>query len=1001
MDQAIHLGVLLFPDISVSMTAAPKGDHNLPSGVEVRTLLHGVLENAERHLCAISRRQSTVYHKKVDLMSFLTTSRILFARFLALYRWKLSQRSVAICSNALSIQNQAYKSTLGGFKNIRKIWRRSKAPLAHPWNHPVSLDQHRIHVRRKTVAVLLVSDCVSSRITRAQYSHKALEVIAPREFYVKIRISAYGRCSVERFSVVWPKSVRSCMPVKFVNYLESVVSCSRHVLNDVDVVLHRLYLKGLFLKAYQDLTRLSSVGCFVLKREANEVRLIFACSSSPSHEFVLKTLESGIALMSCGPLVRPHEGIIRYPGNNSCNDKNFMSYLLTSDAGELDSVVDDIRRSVYYTRLHRLWEFIVAGMMTISMKSFRATFEETQINIFLFQTIVCSVELNQSTGDTVVNTFGGMGADPDSFIEALQGCECQRNDVIKAIFTHALAKLIFDCVLGNHVAFQFKYYSESLRHCTTALNFSFAPDFVVLFGERDGRPFISTRSRRRPLIVFTREIVLLQNASETDVLNVLHEAVLSAKISTLVLQCEETLRDNGIIGTIENSKIHFLVEPFDCVEFEIERNLSWSLTFIKPAASMSDTIIYRFIGNEIGIRFTDWILNMVSGVAAYTQMVRQMLGIRNIHTAIATVEFHDETEFRTVLSPSYCSSIYVTYSGVELICRSRTGRVTYNMHPGLSPRITFDFGRNMELKPYFVGLTQNRIIEQTFASVLNGACLRLMKLFHVFTEGPHNKFWRLSLLHDNHPFFLIYRGSYTLNISLKAMSFFQVHIPDGKSALLQIPLEARSAQGQALPILRFNADNLERLRDSIESFSQIQIELSEIGFCGFQIRAREVVCPFPKSIPGVTITCVLHAKSVEFEVDGNNEAAKLLKALLNFNYNDVHTQILIARFVKNLLEFDTRFVAFVLQVTLRALDKTAVLGINWRHTMELTAITSAESKVIFSFTTDTGNAFCLEITRREGEQAPEVVGFDRHGSATRMKSMKDIVRWLSDLEHIE
>lgn len=876
-------------------------------------------------------------------------------------------------------------------------------PSVNSWASSFNFDRRAFRFSRKTVALMLVSDCISSRICRAQYANKMLEVIAPKEFYLRIRISSRGKCALDGFSVVWPKGAGSFMTAKLASYLASVVSSSKHVLNDAEAVLHRLYLKGTFLYVYERLLESSIGNSFVLFKVNNEARMVFACSTSPSHEFALKIIESGVALMSCAPLVKPRHVTAYYPGKSTCTEKTFISYLLSPNASEIATVVSSIRRSVYYTRLYRLWEFVVAGMMTISMKSFHATFEESRIDIFLFQTIVCSIGLDPSTGDTVVNTFGGMGTSPDVFIEALQGCECQRNDVIKAIFTHALAKLIFGCVLGDHVGFQFRYYSESLRHYQQALNFSFAPDFVILFGEREGRPYISTRSLRRPLIVFTREIVLLQNSSESDILPILEAAAQSAKISTLVLQCEETLRNHGIIGTIENSKIHFLVEPFDCVEFDIESNGSWSLTFIKPAASGSDTMVYRFIGSEISVRFTDWILNMVSGVAAYTQIVRQMIGTTTMHTAVSSVEFHDETEFRITMIPDFCTSIYVTYTSVEFMCRSRTGRLTYNVRPAFSPKITFGFGRNVELKAYLEKLATGKLVEQVCASVITGLCVRFMRIFHIFMRGGRK--WSLSFSPDLRAIFLLFRGAYTVSLLPKSTNIVAI-VPDfGKSQLLQIPLEMRKVLQQAKPVgpprHQCTLDQLERFRDTIENFFQMQQELSRIGCTGFRLNGRDLVCPFPKAVAWAKVRCFLRARSVDFEVEGESDPAKLLRAIFNFNHADVHTRILFARFVINLLDFDMRFVTHVLQITLAALDKTAVLAINWRQTMELTAVTLAESKVIFSFATDTGNTFCLEITRRENETVPDVIGFDLHGAAARMKTIKDVARWFSELEHIE
>jgi hypothetical protein len=72
----------------------------------------------------------------------------------------------------------------------------------------------------------------------------------------------------------------------------------------------------------------------------------------------------------------------------------------------------------------------------------------------------------------------GLGMAPDAFLDALEGCSCERNRAIRAMVACGLGRLAYATATDHCADFLF---------APAAFCFSFAPDFSLGFGEDLGR----------------------------------------------------------------------------------------------------------------------------------------------------------------------------------------------------------------------------------------------------------------------------------------------------------------------------------------------------------------------------------------------------------------------------------------------------------------------------------------------------------------------------------
>jgi len=81
----------------------------------------------------------------------------------------------------------------------------------------------------------------------------------------------------------------------------------------------------------------------------------------------------------------------------------------------------------------------------------------------------------------------------------------------------------------------------------------------------------------------------------------------------ILLKLEKFFRSKDIACSIEKDRIHFIYDAFQCIEFKIKLQKTWSLAFFKPNFSGKERL--RFYDVALSIRFPKWLIHNVYHVS--------------------------------------------------------------------------------------------------------------------------------------------------------------------------------------------------------------------------------------------------------------------------------------------------------------------------------------------------------------------------------------------------
>lgn len=993
--------------------------------VEVSRVLRAIFKKTEKLLYSLTHSEGTARSIKLNFMISIKTMHILYGRFLALYRWNIINQTRSINSREIARRIAANKRTLANMQTFTKQFLQMKFPsdVFPKQYHQNLIPLASVSFSPYDIAVRLVQISTSLFQIQSFYSNHVLSIFKQSEFFFQLHISSSGKLNLKSFSVQWPKKVKflnSQFLKKYSSILSTVVKISQDPISGCCNALHKLYQIGKFANIYMKLQTIQSKHSFQLSPYQEGAMITFPESFSPNNVFTISLLENDIILVSKNPMYTPFS-----------KEKRFISFKLTSNRSHLESVISEIRISTYFTRLEKIWGLINQSLTTISWKhQFRGEFIESTkcIEIFLFDYIVMRIKIESDTGNIDINTFGGIGMNPSDFITSIEGCECQRNEAIKIVFLHSLSRILFNDI----ISYQF-YLRVSPEETTQKMQgrsirsyrLSYSNNCFIVFGEKNGRLSLSIVSSDGSK-VSTPEIIMINSESESDAFPInsfiypgfthmnfnLQEnsikAAQSAKMAVLILQLFKALKNRGIAARNENGRVHFILDPFECIEFHISQNSRWSLKFVKPSIGINDITTMVFVGNSINSRFIDWILHIVWSVSTFMLLLKQSLGIYSLRTIVKKLDIESKTCFAIEMANDICSRLTISISSLKKLKAEREVEV-YHCDPMRTPQINFSFSRHVQLKRYLQTILRSGSITFLFGSFLNSSFIPLQHFSNVFTGDPSNQKWSITDLCDDGSFFLIFQREMSINFMVRPAQMFQLIIPSiGKSKFLQIPLESLPILSHLAklshPTWKLHMNQLDEFKNAIEKFFHFRYLLGEVGFRQFVSNGQEVYSPFMVNIPYVNIVCYIRPDKIEFDTEipekvetPEVDIANNIKKLLNFQFGDVETQILAIKFVKNIVAFDQRFVGFVMMLLAKLIEKTKELKFLWRATFESSAVMPEENKVVFNLSTEHGTS-CVEIDRREGDLNPEIIGSSKSGNVMRIKSLRELFRWIQSIE---
>lgn len=993
-------------------TNTPKNNSVGPKSesVEVSSILRAIFFKTEKLLNSLKNSEGTARYKKLHFMSSIKTIQILYGRFLALYRWNIMNQTRSISSREVSRRISATKRTIANMQIFTKQFLQMKiAPsnIIYKQLNQNFISSEQIKFSPYDIATRLIQ--LSSSIFQIEtlYSNHVLSIFKHDEYFFQIHISSSGKRRLKSYKLQWPKKITIITQqflAKYSSILSKIVELSDDPISECCHALHRLYQIGKFSKIYMILQSIQSQNSFQLSTCQDGAIITFPKTFAPNNAFTISIYENDIILVSKTPMNTPLS-----------KEKHFISFKLSPNRSHIESIISEICISTYFTRLSKIWYLINQGLSTVSWKhQFRGEFIESSecIEIFLFNFIIMRIKIEPTTGKIDINTFGGIGMNPTDFIEAIEGCECQRNEAIKVVFLHSLSRILFNDSISSQMNSQISPEEDPTTNQKRSLirtyKLSYSNDNFIVFGEKYGRISLSIASSNGSN-VSTPEIMLINSESEFDHKHIINNnlrekmirAAQSAKMAVLILQLFNSLQSRGVAVRNENGLIHFILEPFECIEFQITQDSMWSLKFVKPSIGINDLHELNFVGNSINSRFVDWIIHIVWNVSIFMTLLKQSLGIFSLRTTMSNLDIENKTHFTISMKQEICSKLTVSITSVKKF-KSEPESEVYHVNPMITPQINFSFSKYVQLKRYLENILKSGTITFLFGSFLNSSFVPLQHFSNVFTGDPNNRNWSITGLCEDESFFLIFQREMSINFMLRPSQMFQLIIPPiGKSKVLQIPLES-------LPILchlaklshptwRLHMKQLDAFKIAIERFYHFRKLLGEVGFGQFVSNGQEVYSPFMVDIPYVKITCYIKPDKIEFETEGPDiEIAKNIKTLLNHDFCDVETQILAIRFVRNLVSFDQRFVGYVLVFIAKMVDKSKDLRISWKATFESSPVLFEENKVLFNLCTDHGTSH-IEFDRREGNANPEIIGCSKNGNI-RIKSTRELFKWIEAAE---
>jgi hypothetical protein len=905
-----------------------------------------VLAQSEHRFRSLLGQSRALRSTKLALMTAICDLRVRSARFLVLYRWHLAQHSQSRSVSFIAGQSAAQQKVAALFQTARRSFVDQRFPPARPPGETADVRLHFTpHISPNQIARMLLADYPPDTGVRASVLRSRLAVTCPGEYAFAIRITRDGAASLSGFSVEWPPTISFRAAAETARSLRSAVRHSRRALSDCKAILHRTYLKGLFLFVYDALCRHQSA----YKFELVGLKIVFPTGIA----FSIAVGAVGLFLAGESVTFVPHAGRLRWPGPIGCSVGEFVRIPVTSCRIDICIVLERLRRLARYTRLRQLWNSVVGGLNHVGTHLLSAVFTEIAIDISFLNVILCTFELDPE-GQPATQLCG---CDLHSIMESERACA----EFIRALIAHGLV------LLTTPSPPDFPFSSD--RMVDRGLAFSFAPDIPASFSASSDSVSISIRGRRLPI-----------SAGPAT------KAVANARQTILLMCLASKLRGLSVPASLTHDQVQFMQEPFEGAWFKLRGCDAWSVRFLR-----ANQAPVQIVGRCTSARFVDWLLHVVLSTSTFSAIRRQAETVLAMETVVRTVYRASETFLSLEFTHDFCTRLSVSLEGVSSGQGSR-----YDVTG--TPQVGFHFGRHVQLSRFLQHLLKNRTIGSYFGPFLNTSFVPLHCLYGAFATGD----WSVGSLRDDRSFFVIYQRLHSANFLLKPSQTFQMIVPSiGRSTLLQIPLEALGQFRHSAKLshftLKLHMSQLARFRCIIEEFFRGRDGLAELGFQNFMLTDGNLTCSFHRSLGGCSLHCFLKSKHFFFEVEGDGDVNRNLKNLLNFKFDSIDTQIAVLRFVVALFDCENKFAAFVLQVAVALASKAGHFGIHWGESMKKSAVAAPEGKARLGFVTARHTTFAVEFARHQGDALPEMVAIDTAGVPSRPRAMKDLTKWIEGL----
>lgn len=1008
--------------------------------IQLNRVLHSILKKSNRIILTLVK-SNLHQNQNISLMTAICGIRIIFGRYLALYRWNLLHQSKSISVENFATQEVFQKNVISTFNYIRPLFKsnQQKVKEIHNQNIFSSNPEKIIH---KTFKNDIISNYFEKTPfydfkTKININKKYITIFRPFEYRILIRIKSSNELQLKRFSIIYPKNVIEIINEKIENILKklsailnALISKSHNPIESSQRFLHKFYLYGLnsyILHFFYSFQEKYNFKC----REVDHYQtlIIFSKLFSPSNEFILTISDSEISLFSKTVLI---DGFLSY---NFSKSPNLLS------AHQIESVISEMQLKLTQTKLNRIWMNIQQSVKNINIPQFKAYLNLTSISIDFttFDIYSFSLSIDKMTGKTILSFFNKTKKCIFSSLALFIENDYRTDHSIRILFLESLLSILCDI---RYFTFQTDLFNPDYSPYvpfSQLFYYNSSSSISTRIVQHDGYPYFLLDSH-----VETNEVKNFVSNLSLDILTSINfkmtrpdpQMANKIKVVTLLGQFSQELRNRGISTTVDINKVVFIIEPFDSVVFKMNQSLYWSLQFIRPSFMAQRSL--SFNGNIINSRFVEWLVDLLVNVSTLLHLYRQTMNEFKINNVIERLDFIDITNFSLSFNSNYeCEnadfnnsiakfeSNSILYISLDPILNIQTiydtsmnnsKQMYYFVHSFISPSIQFSFSQFIPLKHQLMSWLKNGQILLLFGSFIKCSLKPLLYFYRLFLySSPPSTFssygkqknsihnWSITSLRDDGSFFLIYQRKMSINFMLRPSQVFQLIIPSvGKSQMLKVPLDALPRPCHLSKLshhaMKLHINQLQKFKTIIENFFGFHDRLIEIGFENFELVDDEVISLFPRHISYASISCVIKPTYVEFRVDNESEIAQNLSKILNFQRGDINIQILIVRLVISLLDFDQKFVALIMRFMVEMAKRTENFGIDWRKTMEKTNIILSEMKVIFNFAT-ARDQFYVELSKNSKDSTTQIMCYDDTRRLSKLKSMKELVNWIQKHEN--
>lgn len=988
--------------------------------IQLNQVLHSIINKSTRIINSLIKSQITHKNQNLSFMAAICGIRIIFGRYLALYRWNLSNQTKSIIVENFTGHENIQKSILTTFNFIQPFFKMKPQEIIEKHNQNIfqqKTDKNAHQpLRNEMMSIILSRNTFYNSKTKIFLNKKQLIVYKQNEYQFSIRIKSSGEFKLTHFNIFFPKEVFNLISTKinhmlkkFSAILSVLILKSQNPIESAQNSLHKFYLYGIhfyilnFFISFQDKYNYK---CNEINNRNTEIA--FPDSFTFSNRFLLSISDTEISILSKSILI---DGFYTF---------NFTSNCSLINEHQIESIISEMQLKVAQTKLEHLWNPIEKSVEKIGVTQFKAFLDLDSISIdfFLYEIYVCTLTVDKMTGKTIL-TFFNKNSDPKLSFLANYIDHIYRIDYsIRLIFLHS-----YFTVLCNlyHISVQTDLFNPEFdehKPFSQLLFFTSTPSIATKISHYEGKPFFVLECFSQ-IYDFRKFVSKLSVDSLSTVNFSTNKSFIkkanNIKVVSILTQFSQELRNKGISTSIEDKKVIFVIEPFDSVVFKMNSSLYWSLKFIRPSFIQQKSM--SFSGNCINSRFVEWLVDLLVNVSALLHLYRQTLYEMKVNNVINSLDFIDISNFRIYFDYNFeldmqkeedaNSILYISLEPISYIqnisdsSMNDSKQTYFQLHHFITPCIQFNFSQFIPLKQQLMTWLKNGQILLLFGSFLKCSLKPLLYFYKLFSSSSSDKMknnWLLTCLRDDRSFFLIFQRRMSINFTLRPSQIFELTIPSvGKSQMLQIPLEAlpRSCHISNFmhPLMRLQINQLNYFKTVIENFFGFQERLFGIGFENFELINGEVVSLFPRQVSYARISCFIRPTYVEFKVEGENEVAQNLNIILNFQFENNETQISIVRIVISLLDFDQKFVTFIMRFMAEMASKTKNFGIDWKKTMDKTNIILSEMKVLFDFFTSSDH-FCVELSKNSKESTPQIMCYNDMGHLSRLKSMKELVSWI-------